>query len=76
MAIIAKELVKEVQDIEPLEEVEKVYELKGEAVAPNLGRFSVSQLEAQKVSIQERADNEIADIDAKLAAITKLNSTK
>ena len=76
MAIIAKELVKEVQDIEPLEEVEKVFELTGTAIVPNLGRFSVSQLEAQKVSIQERADNEIADIDAKLAAITKLNSTK
>jgi len=74
--ITAKELVKEVQEIEEAIPAEKVYELKGEAVAPNLGRFSVSQLEAQKVSIQERADNEIADIDAKLAAITKLNSTK
>jgi len=72
MAIIATEVITEKDT--PV--VEKVYELKGEAVAPNLGRFSVSQLEAQKVSIQERADNEIADIDAKLAAITKLNSTK
>jgi len=74
--ITAKELVKEVQEIEEAIPAEKIYELKGEAVVPNLGRFSVSQLEAQKVSIQERADNEIADIDAKLAAITKLNSTK
>ena len=72
MAIIAKEVITEKDT--PV--VEKVYDLTGVAVAPNLGRFSVSQLEARKVSIQERADNEIADIDAKLAAITKLTVTK
>ena len=73
MAIIAKEVITEKDT--PIE-VEKMYDLTGPAVTPNLGRYSVSQLEARKVSIQERADNEIADIDAKLAAITKLTVTK
>ena len=72
MAIIAKEVITEKDT--PV--VEKVYDLVGAAVAPNLGRFSVSQLEAQKVSIQERADAQLAEIDVKLAAIAKLTVTK
>jgi len=73
MAIIAKEVITEKDT--PIE-VEKMYDLTGVAVAPNLGRFSVSQLEAQKVQAQERANIQIAEIDVKLAAIAKLTVTK
>ncbi len=71
--MIAKEVIKEVDSSI---ESEKMYDLEGAAVVPKLGRYSVSQLEAQKVSVQERADKEIKEIDAKLAAIAKLSSTK